>query len=330
MHFNEALFWTALTAFGTGLYFIMEASRKWIAWGVMILGAGGMVYSVYRNYHTDALGLPIWFYLLAVTWILLGSDVYDRKWGRKSKSAKSSAEWRQGFSRPRFEIIDDHRFENEEIVVDNKSFRRCSFKNVKLLFHGQAPFEFVEGTTIDPGSVFLNTDDPAVMAFNFMQIQFASLPGAKIQPGALDSRGKDIPLPPLTVGPIEKAKESSRLTHFVFTNVISLSVDEKTVSRGKTLKIRYEVESSEGVSDDIWLGASLWDKSGKSFWNIRQDKPISLLKGIHEYDRDLTISANVSLGNHTLRANVWRGVLGDSTNSMIIAKGSPVEIVVVA
>ncbi len=210
MHFNEALFWTALTAFGTGLYFIMEASRKWIAWGVMILGAGGMVYSVYRNYHTDSLGLPIWFYLLAVTWILLGSDVYDRNWGRQSKSAKNSAEWRQGFSRPRFEIIGDHRFENEEIVVDNKSFRRCSFKNVKLLFHGQAPFEFVEGTTIDPGTVFFNTDDPAVMVFNFMQTQFASLPGARVQPGALDSTGKDIPFPPVTVEPMSARPKPSQ------------------------------------------------------------------------------------------------------------------------
>src|ERR1039458_9215339 len=202
MHFNEALFWTALTAFGTGLYFVMEASKKWIAWGVMVLGAGGMVYSVYRNYRTDSLGLPIWIYLLAVTWILVGSDVYDRKLGRKSKREKSSVEWRQRFSQPRFEIIDDHRFENEEIVVDNKSFRRCSFKNVKLLFHGQAPFEFVEGTTVDRGTVFFQTDDPAVMAFNFMQTQFSSLPGAKVEPGALDSKGRDIPLPPLTVEPL--------------------------------------------------------------------------------------------------------------------------------
>jgi len=135
---------------------------------------------------------------------------------------------------------------------------------------------------------------------------------------------------PIQHPPTGDPKEPSLSRHFVFVNVISLRVDEQTVPRGRTLKIRYEIDSSESIADDIWLGASLWDKSGKFFWNTRQDKPISLLKGIHEYDRDLTIAANVPLGNHSLRANVWHGVIGDSAKSMVIAKGSPVEIVVVA
>jgi len=119
-------------------------------------------------------------------------------------------------------------------------------------------------------------------------------------------------------------------THFVFVNIISFRVDEQMVARGKTLKIRYEVNSSEDVSDDIWLGASLRDKNGKHFSNVRQDKPVSLLKGTHEYDRDLTIPADALLGNHMLGASVWHGVLGDSNNSVAIAKGGRVEIAVVA
>ena len=57
---------------------------------------------------------------------------------------------------------------------------------------------------------------------------------------------------------------------------------------------------------------------------------MSLLKGTHEYDRDLTIPADALLGNHMLGASVWHGVLADSKNSVAIAKGGRVEIVVVA
>jgi hypothetical protein len=120
-------------------------------------------------------------------------------------------DWRDGFINPQFEIVDDHKFENEEIVVDNKSFRRCSFKNVKLLFHGHAPFEFVEGTTLDAGTVIFGTDDPAILAYNLIQRKFASVPGAKIQYGALDSKGKDVALTPLAVEPVEKPREPSKL-----------------------------------------------------------------------------------------------------------------------
>jgi hypothetical protein len=121
------------------------------------------------------------------------------------------------------------------------------------------------------------------------------------------------------------------IAHFVFVGVVSLRVDEKTISRGKTLKIRYLVNSSEDVSDGMWLGASFWDdKRKKSVFNVHQDKPVSLLKGTHEYDRDLTIPADVSLGNHALQANVWRGVVGDSAKSVAIASGGRIEIAVVA
>ena len=125
----------------------------------------------------------------------------------------------------------------------------------------------------------------------------------------------------------QKLEEAERKTVgsgnrvFVFVSVISLRVDEKTVSRGKTLKIRYTVSSSEDISGNIWLGASFQDhKRKKSIYNVHQDKPISLLKGTHEYDRDLTIPADVSLGSHMLGAGLWQGVLGDSTKSISIAR----------
>ena len=126
------------------------------------------------------------------------------------------------------------------------------------------------------------------------------------------------------------SERSRRAKLEISVKIDSFSVDEKTVARGKTLKIRYLIECSDDASGNIWLGASFPDKKGKYIFNVHQDKLVSLLKGRHEYDRDLTIPADAPLGSYMLQGNVWRGVLGDSAKSIRLANGGPVEIVVVA
>jgi hypothetical protein len=128
--------------------------------------------------------------------------------------------------------------------------------------------------------------------------------------------------------PSSSAAQSKPLV--VFVSMDSLSIEPKSISPGKTLKIGYVVESSADVPSGIWLGASLWYKNGKSFWNVHQDKPVVLLKGTHEYDRDLTIPADAPLGNHRLGANVWHGVLSEGNKSVRLTKGGRVEIAIVA
>jgi hypothetical protein len=78
-------------------------------------------------------------------------------------------------------------------------------------------------------------------------------------------------------------------------NLVSVSVNQKPISCGKTLKIRFRSDSSGYVSDNIWLGASF-----QGVYNTRQDKPISLKKGIFDYERELTIPENAPLGTHML------------------------------
>jgi hypothetical protein len=109
---------------------------------------------------------------------------------------------------------------------------------------------------------------------------------------------------------------------FVFVNVTSFKVDEKIVSRGKTLKMRYEINSSDSVSDGVWLGGTLLYKGGGDFSSGPQDKPISLSKGTSTYERDFTVPANAPPGTHTLKSNIWH-------KSMIIAKAGTVETVIV-
>ena len=213
MPFDEALFWFGLTAFGTGLYFLFELEptvKRLYSIGMTVGGLLACAYAEYRHYHPELPAVRLWVILLALTWALLGYVVYTRRSRPRPKATETEGDWRTGFSDPRFELVNDHKFENEEIVVDNKSFRRCSFKNVKLLFHGNAPFEFVEGTTIDSGSVIFATDDPAILTFNVIQRKFASIPGAEIQHGALNSKGKDVPISPVTVESVATPSKPSQ------------------------------------------------------------------------------------------------------------------------
>ena len=124
---------------------------------------------------------------------------------------------------------------------------------------------------------------------------------------------------------LQEATAKERTNKIGSVCLIRLSVDEKTVCRWKILKIRYLIDSSEDVSDNIWLGASCGEIN-----SVPQDKTISLLKGRCEYDRYLTKPASVPLGNRKLNANVWQGVRGDSTKSKIIASTEPIDITIVA
>jgi hypothetical protein len=88
------------------------------------------------------------------------------------------------------------KYENDSIVVDGKSFRKCSFKNVTFRFHGAAPFEFMGETTLDSGSVRFVTDDPAILLYSQMTRKFEAIASrnAKVETGALDAKGREVPL----------------------------------------------------------------------------------------------------------------------------------------
>jgi hypothetical protein len=129
---------------------------------------------------------------------------------------------------------------------------------------------------------------------------------------------------------MENLKAAQAKPSFISVCIVSLTVDDKTVPRGKTLKIRYDVDSSEDVLDGVWLGASLWDKDGKHFSNVLQDKSVALYKGARQYDRDLTIPVAALPGSYRLGANVWYGPRGNSNDSRIMARGGRIDITVVA
>jgi hypothetical protein len=111
--------------------------------------------------------------------------------------------------------------------------------------------------------------------------------------------------------------------------VIAASAEPKSISPGKTLKITYVIDSSEGVSEKIWLGASFRDGTGKLHHNLKQDKEIALRKGKSEYHRDFTIARDAPRGEQKLGTNVWRGAVADSNKSKIVAVGPAIPISIV-
>jgi pyrimidine deaminase RibD-like protein len=112
--------------------------------------------------------------------------------------------------------------------------------------------------------------------------------------------------------------------------LVDASVEPKAASPGKTLTITYVIESSEDVPQKMWLGASFKDKqSGRIFYNTKEDKPVALAKGRGNYVRDFTIATDAPIGGQFLGTNVWRGVVGDSSKSELVASRPPIPINIV-
>lgn len=78
MPFKEAVFWVGLTVFGTGSYFVVDPTKRGWAVSMIVLGLVAFGYSIYTYYHPNAPKLPLWAFLLLLTWVAIGFDYYDR------------------------------------------------------------------------------------------------------------------------------------------------------------------------------------------------------------------------------------------------------------
>jgi hypothetical protein len=79
MPVNDALFWIGLTLFGTGSYFVLEGRRSRFVICVTIIGVIATGYPIYTYYHPKmAISIPVWIYLLILTWLFVAYDVYLR------------------------------------------------------------------------------------------------------------------------------------------------------------------------------------------------------------------------------------------------------------
>jgi len=107
--------------------------------------------------------------------------------GRQTAESPSSS-ITADFLSPRWQLVSNHKFENENIDVDGKSFRSCHFKNTRFSFHGTAPAEFTGNSQFE-GNIILSTDHQPTMFWRVLEHIFSTIPGAEVETYPLDKSG---------------------------------------------------------------------------------------------------------------------------------------------
>ena len=151
------------------------------------------------------------------------------------------------FHNPKWETITRHNFANEAVEVDGKRFVDCKFHNVKLVFHGKGPTEFLGNITIG-GTIELTTDDLATMHYLTLENKLSSLPGAQTKRSAIDSKGNSVPNAfDLTAkalnNPLEGSKSLNNLPLYRQDLEISLLSVVAGTSIGKKATVFLEVKT---------------------------------------------------------------------------------------
>lgn len=107
----------------------------------------------------------------------------------KKPEAKNNLET---FRNPQWETVIRCEFRNETVELDGKRFWDCTFINVKLVFNGTAPVEFMHGCDFSP-NIILSTGCPAAMEYAKLIEIFGSLPNTQAKHVGVDKDGKPLP-----------------------------------------------------------------------------------------------------------------------------------------
>ncbi len=89
--------------------------------------------------------------------------------------------------------------------------------------------------------------------------------------------------------------------------ILRLDCNPKQGARGQTLEITFEISSKVDFSFDAWFGASLLTSDEKEFYDIRQDKTMTLEPGTQLYKRDLSIPRSAEKGVFKLKGALYIG-----------------------
>lgn len=138
--------------------------------------------------------------LVAVLFIVAGvlniAPLFIRKFFPTSDSSEGEADNDNGnkdpFHNPNWETVSRRQFANESVDIDGKRFYDCTFRNVKLSFHGKAPSEFLGPCTFT-GDIVLSTDSGAAMHYSKLCQEFSNLPNMKVRFASTDAQGNELP-----------------------------------------------------------------------------------------------------------------------------------------
>ena len=109
--------------------------------------------------------------------------------------------------------------------------------------------------------------------------------------------------------------------------VSSIRVTPKTAFLGTQVVIDFEITSKLSAPLEVWLGADIQYAPDQYFYDVTQDKVVSVEPGVHTYSRYLTLAAPLSAGSWIINAGVWFGKKSDPDHSIrLILRGVEVSV----
>ena len=139
--------------------------------------------------------------------------------------------------------------------------------------------------------------------------------------GDTETRPQRLSLPESVSIGILKASEdeifANRLQQVLGSvRIEALECDSKEVFTGQSLTITLSITCALACPVEVWIGASLVDKSEDEYYDTSQDKLVTVEPGKNTYHRSLTVPANVASGEYSLRCAVWLGQQSNPERSM--------------
>lgn len=184
--------WTNVVVGLTSLYFLWQQNQIFRRQNEIFAVQAGA-----SKMPSESAKLRIWRYwpMLAMSvmtlgmWAAVAYDIYDRH------SITDSKRW---LSRDaELPIIYAHSYLNEAIEIDGKKFDRCSFENVKLIFHGTQPTNFRQCRFIpvstDSPTVRLMTDNVAIKNYMIVLAYARHFVTGKVESVGIDEHGNAVP-----------------------------------------------------------------------------------------------------------------------------------------
>lgn len=98
--------------------------------------------------------------------------------------------------------------------------------------------------------------------------------------------------------------------------VNSVDVIPPTAPVGTQIRIDFDVTSQLPVPLDVWLGADIPYADDQYFYDITQDKVVSVEPGRQRYSRYLTLAPPLSSGHWIMNAGLWFGKKSDPDHSI--------------
>jgi hypothetical protein len=85
---------------------------------------------------------------------------------------------------------------------------------------------------------------------------------------------------------------------------------------GDQVRINFQITSKLPVPVEVWLGADIPYGPDKYFYDVAQDKEVSIQPGQHIYSRYLTLAFPLTAGPWFMNAGVWVGKRSDPELSL--------------